>query len=67
MPQNHGECGISGITTENATFLTRRLKHLESNSDEMPITGLIGMDILGGYDIIYDYDAKNNSSLKNGI
>lgn len=49
---------ISGITTENATFLTRSLKHLESNSDEMPIAGLIGMDILGGYDIIYDYDAK---------
>lgn len=49
---------ISGITTENATFLTRSLKHLESNPDEMPIAGLIGMDILGGYDIIYDYDAK---------
>lgn len=49
---------ISGITTENATFLTRSLKHLESNQDEMPIAGLIGMDILGGYDIIYDYDAK---------
>ena len=49
---------ISGITTENATFLTRSLKHLESNSDEMPIAGLIGMDILGGYDIIYDYDAE---------
>lgn len=49
---------ISGITTENATFLTRSLKHLESNPDEMSIAGLIGMDILGGYDIIYDYDAK---------
>lgn len=49
---------ISGITTENATFLTRSLKHLESNPDEMPIAGLIGMDILGGYDIICDYDAK---------
>lgn len=49
---------ISGITTENATFLTRSLKHLESNAEEMPISGLIGMDIFGGYDIIYDYDTK---------
>lgn len=49
---------ISGITTENATFLTRSLKHLESNSAEMPIAGLIGMDIFGDYDIIYDYDTN---------
>lgn len=49
---------ISGITTENATFLTRSLKHLEANAEEMPIAGLIGMDIFGGYDIIYDYDTN---------
>ena len=49
---------ISGITTENATFLIRSLKHLESNATEMPIAGLIGMDIFGGYDIIYDYDTN---------
>ncbi len=50
---------VSGITVENATFLTRSLKHLEANADEMPIAGLIGMDIFGGYDIIYDYDTQN--------
>lgn len=49
---------LSGITTENASFLTRSLKHLEANAEELPIAGLVGMDILGGYDIIYDYDAK---------
>lgn len=49
---------ISGITTENATFITRSLKHLESNAEEMPIAGLIGMDMFGGYDIIYDYETK---------
>lgn len=49
---------ISGITTENATFITRSLKHLESNREEMPIAGLIGMDMFGGYDIIYDYDTR---------
>lgn len=49
---------VSGITTENATFITRSLKHLESNGAEMPIAGLIGMDMLGGYDIIYDYDTR---------
>lgn len=49
---------VSGITTENATFITRSLKHLESNGAEMPIAGLIGMDLFGGYDIIYDYDAR---------
>lgn len=48
---------LSGITTENGTFLTRSLKHLEANAEELPIAGLIGMDILGGYDIIYDYNA----------
>lgn len=49
---------ISGITTENATFLARSLKHLEANAEEMPIAGLIGMDIFSGYDIIYDYDTS---------
>lgn len=49
---------VSGITTENATFITRSLKHLESNGAEMPIAGLIGMDMFGGYDIIYDYDTR---------
>lgn len=49
---------LSGITTENASFLTRNLKHLEANAEELPIAGLIGMDILGGYDIIYDYNAR---------
>ena len=49
---------VSGITTENATFITRSLKHLESNGTEMPIAGLIGMDMFGGYDIIYDYDTR---------
>lgn len=48
---------LSGITTENASFLTRSLKHLEANAEELPIAGLIGMDILGGYDIIYNYNA----------
>lgn len=47
---------ISGITTENATFITRSLKHLESNRAEMLVAGLIGMDMFGVYDIIYDYD-----------
>lgn len=49
---------VSGITTENATFIIKSLKHLESNGAEMPIAGLIGMDMFGGYDIIYDYDTK---------
>ena len=49
---------MSGITVENGTFLTKSLKHLEANAEEMPIAGLLGMDILGGYDIIYDYDTK---------
>lgn len=49
---------VSGITTENATFITRSLKHLESNGAEMPIAGLIGTDMFGGYDIIYDYDTR---------
>lgn len=49
---------VSGITVENGSFLMRSLKHLEADAEEMPIAGLIGMDILGGYDIIYDYDTK---------
>lgn len=49
---------VSGITVENATFLTRSLKHLEADAEEIPIAGLIGMDIFGGYDIIYDYDTQ---------
>ncbi|MDE7166036.1 MAG: aspartyl protease family protein [Bacteroidaceae bacterium] len=49
---------VSSITVENGTFLTKSLKHLEANAEEMPIAGLLGMDILGGYDIIYDYDTK---------
>ncbi len=48
---------LYGITTDNASFLTQSLKHLEANAEEMPIAGLIGMDILEGYDIIYDYNA----------
>lgn len=58
---------ISGITTENATFLTRSLKHLESNAEEMPIAGLVGMDILGGYDIIYDYDARKLTLIDSNV
>lgn len=49
---------VSGITVENGSFLMRSLKHLEADSEEMPIAGLIGMDIFGGYDIIYDYETK---------
>lgn len=49
---------VSGITVENGSFLMRSLKHLEANTAQMPIAGLVGMDIFGGYDIIYDYDTK---------
>lgn len=58
---------LSGITTENASFLTRSLKHLEANAEEMPIAGLIGMDILGGYDIIYDYNARKLTLLDSNV
>lgn len=50
---------VSGITVDNGSFLMRSLKHLEADAEEMPIAGMIGMDILGSYDIIYDYNAKN--------
>jgi len=49
---------VLGITTQNASFLAMSLKHLESNPTELPIAGLIGMDIFGEYDIIYDYNSK---------
>lgn len=58
---------LSGITTENASFLTRSLKHLEANAEELPIAGLIGMDILGGYDIIYDYNARKLTLIDSSV
>lgn len=58
---------LSGITTENASFLTRSLKHLETNAEELPIAGLIGMDILGGYDIIYDYNARKLTLIDSSV
>lgn len=58
---------IGGITVENATFLTRSLKHLEVNAEEIPIAGLIGMDILGGYNILYDYDAKKLTLIDSAV
>lgn len=45
---------ISGIALKNASILARDLSYLESADTE--IAAVIGMDILGSYDIIYDYD-----------
>ena len=33
----------------------------------LPIAGLIGMDILGGYDIIYDYNARKLSLIDSSV
>ena len=48
------DINISGIALKNASVLAKDLSFLEPTDTE--IAALIGMDIFGDYDFIYDYD-----------
>lgn len=48
------DINISGIALKNASVLAKDLSFLEPTDTE--IAAVIGMDILGDYDFIYDYD-----------
>lgn len=48
------DINISGIALKNVSVLAKDLSFLEPTDTE--IAAVIGMDILGDYDFIYDYD-----------
>lgn len=48
------DINISGIVLEKASLLAKDLSYLEPTDIE--IAAVIGMDIMGVYDILYDYD-----------